>query len=98
MAATKRKQRPKRDAHLRQTDLSLETGVSNARVRLGKNLRRWREYREISQNALAEAVELGQATVSQMEKGRYAPGFESLVRFAHALKTTPSELLRAVKL
>lgn len=94
--ATKRKRA--RTAHLRQTDLSTETGLRNARVKLGKNLRGCRQALKLSQSEVGKAVDLDQSTIAQVEAGTYAPGFESLLRIAHALKSTPSALFTGVRL
>jgi DNA-binding XRE family transcriptional regulator len=100
MAVKKKRsaRRARSEAHARQTDLAHDTGVHNARVKLGRNLRRAREARELSQGKLAPAVSLNQSTIAQMEAGAHSPMFETLLLLAHALKTTPKALLHGVKL
>ena len=98
MATGSTKRKRARTAHLRQTDLSVDTGLKNARARFGANLKARRLERALTQTELAQGVELDQSTVAALEAGKYPPSFESVLRLAHALKSNPAKLFHRVKL
>ncbi|WP_128926449.1 helix-turn-helix transcriptional regulator [Bradyrhizobium guangxiense] len=63
----------------------------NART-LGENVRRLRQLAELSQVGLAEAADLRQALISEIERGESNPRLESLTKIADALKVRLTEL------
>jgi transcriptional regulator with XRE-family HTH domain len=63
----------------------------NARA-LGRNVRRLRQLAELSQEELAEAANLRQALISEIERGEANPRLESLTKIADALKVRLTDL------
>lgn len=60
---------------------------------LGKRIRRLRDRLELTQDELAEAVGLNPKHLSNMERGKENPTFDTLLRLAKALKVEPWEML-----
>jgi transcriptional regulator with XRE-family HTH domain len=60
----------------------------------GKNVRRKRRERGLSQEALADAVRLAPTYVGQLERGQRNPTLKVVEAFARALKTDPLDLLK----
>jgi transcriptional regulator with XRE-family HTH domain len=63
---------------------------------LGMNVRRWREERELTQEALAERAALDPTYISGIERGMRNPSVLSVVRIARALGVTTSQLMEKV--
>jgi transcriptional regulator with XRE-family HTH domain len=63
----------------------------NARM-LGTNVRRLRQLAELSQEELAEAADLRQALISEIERGEANPRLDSLTKIADALKVPLTDL------
>jgi len=63
----------------------------NART-LGGNVRRLRQLAELSQEELAEAADLRQALISEIERGEANPRLDSLTKIADALKVRLTNL------
>ncbi len=57
------------------------------------NLRRAREARGMSQEALADAADIDRTYVSALERGLYSVSLDTLERLASALKVLPASLL-----
>ena len=66
-------------------------------ARLGHVVRERRLAKGISQEAFAELAEFDRTYVSLIERGGRNPSFTNLCRLAHALGTTPSELLKGIE-
>ncbi len=62
-------------------------------VKIGNNLKRWREYRLVTQQELADAAELGVASVVRIENNRTEPRFSTIKKLADALDLEPEQLL-----
>jgi transcriptional regulator with XRE-family HTH domain len=60
----------------------------------GSNVRRLRQARKLSQEALADSVGLAVTYVGQIERGRRNPTLAVVERFAAALKVDALDLLR----
>lgn len=69
----------------------------NLIARLGHVVRERRLAKGISQEAFAELAEFDRTYVSLIERGGRNPSFTNLCRLAHALGTTPSELLKGIE-
>jgi transcriptional regulator with XRE-family HTH domain len=63
-------------------------------VKIGKNLRRVREDRLMTQQELAEAADLNLSTVMRIETDRVEPRFSTIRKLAKALDVDPRELTR----
>jgi transcriptional regulator with XRE-family HTH domain len=63
---------------------------------LGMNVRRWREEKQLTQEALAERAELDPTYISGIERGVRNPSVLSVVRIARALGVTTSKLMEKV--
>lgn len=57
------------------------------------NLRRAREAKEMSQEALADAAGIDRTYVSALERGLYSVSLDTLERISSALDIPPSRLL-----
>jgi transcriptional regulator with XRE-family HTH domain len=67
-------------------------GVPRLREQFGRNLRRLRLMRELTQEQFAEAAGISVDFLSLMERGRNAPSFETLEVIAEALHVRVMEL------
>ena len=63
---------------------------------LGMNVRRWREEKGLTQEALAERADLDPTYISGIERGMRNPSVLSVVRIAKALGVTTSQLMERV--
>jgi transcriptional regulator with XRE-family HTH domain len=61
---------------------------------VGKNLRRWRKERKLSQDELAFQTDMMRSYISGIERGTRNPSIKAIERLAKALKIDPDELLR----
>lgn len=66
--------------------------VMDIRVLFGRHLKRLREDRELTQEELAEAIGVTPQHLSDIERGRYSPGFTRLPQIAHALHVQIKDL------
>lgn len=69
-----------------------------ALVRMGAAIRAERKARGVSQEALADAAGLDRAHMGKIERGERNVTFLNLLRIASALKSKPSDILRAAEL
>jgi transcriptional regulator with XRE-family HTH domain len=63
---------------------------------LAANLRRLRDARGLSQEALALSADMDPAEVRRIENCKRDPGVRVLARLAEALGTAPAELLAGI--
>jgi transcriptional regulator with XRE-family HTH domain len=63
---------------------------------LGMNVRKWREEKDLTQEALAERADLDPTYISGIERGVRNPSVLSVVRIAAALGVTTSKLMENV--
>lgn len=63
------------------------------RLRLGRNIRRLRKERGLSQEALGDEAGIDRTYVSGVERGVRNPTITVLERFARALGVPPGDLL-----
>lgn len=68
------------------------------REAVGANARRLRRTANMSQAVLAERAGLSPAYVSMMERGLANPRLETLAALAHALNTSPVDILNVAQL
>ncbi|WP_414900887.1 helix-turn-helix domain-containing protein [Sphingomonas flavalba] len=61
---------------------------------VGKNVRRFRQHADMTQEQLAFAAEIDLTYVGGIERGKRNPSVLVLVRIATALGTKPAELLQ----
>jgi len=62
--------------------------------KLGKNIKRIREQKNMSQGDLATALSVDRAYISNIENGRMNPTLSTLEKIAGALGISSSELLK----
>lgn len=67
------------------------------RRQVGVNIRRLREARGLSQEALAFEAELHRTYISGVERGVRNPTVTVLAKIAQALKVSPDQLLRPAR-
>jgi transcriptional regulator with XRE-family HTH domain len=65
---------------------------SHIQQQLGKTIQRQRKIRGLTQEALAEAVNVNRAYIGHIEQGRRTPSISMLEKIAKALKVPVSEL------
>jgi transcriptional regulator with XRE-family HTH domain len=68
--------------------------IPGAGSNLGRNLRRVRERRDLTQEAVADRSGVHATEVSRIEAGKRDPRISTLERLAEALEVSPGELLR----
>lgn len=59
----------------------------------GGALKRWREKRGLTQEALAHEAGITTSYASQVERGKKVPSLTVVLKFCRALECTPGELL-----
>jgi transcriptional regulator with XRE-family HTH domain len=69
--------------------------VRTMKSEIGVKIRNRREELKMSQLAVAEKVGMSRAHLTRIEGGSISPKFNTVVRIAKALKTTPLALLAA---
>jgi transcriptional regulator with XRE-family HTH domain len=60
----------------------------------GKRLRYFRRDRDLTQEQLAELVDLSVNFISMLEKGEAAPSFDTIAKLTNALKVDVGELFK----
>ena len=73
--------------------MSRRIGHRPKRARRQTFLRQWREYRNLTQDDLAERLETSKASISRIEAGQQAYTQDFLEACADALRTDPASLL-----
>ena len=58
----------------------------------GRTLRRLRQERDLTQEKLAARADLTMGFVNSLELGYKMPGLTTILKLAHALEVSPSEL------
>lgn len=66
--------------------------MSNLKKMLGKRIKFIRKERKMTQERLAELVEIGTPNISYIESGKFAPSSDTLQKIAIALNVSPREL------
>ncbi len=63
-------------------------------VRIGRNLKRLREERLLTQAQLGEAAGVDRDQISRIERDKVEPRFSTIRKLAEALDIEPSELVK----
>jgi len=66
--------------------------MTNLKHRVGKRLRKIRRNLDITQEQLAEAVGVTAESISNIERGKTAPSFETMEKIAEVLKVPVRDL------
>jgi transcriptional regulator with XRE-family HTH domain len=66
-----------------------------AGVKIGRNLKRLREDRLMTQAELAEAADISASSLVRIENDQVEPRFSTIRKLAAALKAEPRELTRS---
>jgi transcriptional regulator with XRE-family HTH domain len=66
-------------------------------VKIGRNLRRLREDRLLTQEELGEAAEVSRDQVSRIERDEVDPRFSTIRKLARALEVDPHELTKGTR-
>ena len=64
----------------------------NLKENLGKNIQKYRKLNKLTQEKLAEAVDVDINSISSIERGKYFPTPDNLVKISIALNTSLSDL------
>jgi transcriptional regulator with XRE-family HTH domain len=62
--------------------------------KLGKNLKRIRTAKNITQGDIVRALDVGRGYISNIENGKANPTLETMTKIAKALRVPTSELLK----
>jgi DNA-binding XRE family transcriptional regulator len=84
------------DAMSKLLDDSVMTRDKTALLTFGKTVRRLRSKMRLSQEQFAHLAEFDRTYVSLVERGKRNVSLTNICRFAKALNTTPSRLLKSV--
>lgn len=68
--------------------------MSDIKKMLGGKIRLIRKARNMTQEQLAECVDIGTPNISYIENGKFAPSIETLQKIAAALDVLPYELYK----
>ncbi len=71
--------------------------MKNSLPPFGPVLRRFRQEKNLSQEALAARVEVSPSYISRMESDMKKPSLEMIFRLAEALSVNPHELIKAME-
>lgn len=66
-------------------------------IKFGQSVRKYREERNLTQEALAERAELDRTYISDIERGTRNPGLLNVARLARALDTTIAALCETIE-
>lgn len=66
----------------------------NLKVNLGKNIQKYRKLNGITQEKLAEFIDVEINSISSIERGKYFPSPENLVKISEALHVPMSDLFK----
>ena len=69
--------------------------MSTLRTRFGKRLRKIRREKDITQEQLAEAIGVTGEFISNLERGKSAPSFETVEKLSEALGVDVEEFFKA---
>lgn len=64
----------------------------NLKENLGKNIQKYRKLNRLTQEKLAEVVDVDINSISSIERGKYFPTPDNLVKISNALSVPLSEL------
>ena len=64
----------------------------NLKENLGKNIQKYRKLNNLTQEKLAEAVDVDINSISSIERGKYFPTPDNLVKISEALNVSLSDL------
>jgi len=70
--------------------------MASIQVQFGKSVRRLREKRKLSQEALADLAGLHATYIGRIERGVQSIGLGNIGKIARALKVKPRELFKRV--
>ena len=68
--------------------------MPNASVLFGRQLRKLRERRDLSQEKLGELCDFNRLYIGRIERGERVVSFEYMLRIAFVLKVRPAELYK----
>lgn len=62
----------------------------------GLAIRRFRQEKGLSQEGLADRMDVSASYISMLESGKRYPSIEMLIRIAHALEISPGDMLNLI--
>lgn len=62
--------------------VSIETYLTECRLKVGRSIREIREKRSLSQEQLAEKMQISRSTISKIESGKFNLSLDYLSKFA----------------
>lgn len=68
--------------------------MQSEQIKLGKNLKRIRTEKDISQGDIARALDVGRSFITNIENGKTNPTLATISRIAKAVGVSVNELLK----
>lgn len=68
--------------------------MNDLKKQLGQKIKLVRKSKNMTQEQLAEIVDIGVPNISYIENGKFAPSIDTLQKIANALKVEPHELYK----
>lgn len=68
--------------------------MNTASEKLGKNMKRIRAKKKMSQGDIARTLEVDRGYISNIENGKKNPTLATVAKIANALEVSPDELLK----
>jgi transcriptional regulator with XRE-family HTH domain len=68
--------------------------MKSEQVKLGKNLKRIRTKKGISQGDIARTLKVGRSFITNIENGKTNPTLDTIARIAKAIRVSSDELLK----
>lgn len=70
----------------------MQVGPKLTKIRLGRKIQKLRKRKRISQEKLAEKINISRTHMGHIEQGRKSPSLKVMIKLAKTLKVKVSEL------
>lgn len=68
--------------------------MQSEQIRLGKNLKRIRTQKDISQGDIARTLKVGRSFITNIENGKTNPTLATIAKLAKAIRVSVGELMK----
>ena len=69
--------------------------ITDSVVNIGEKIKKLRESKKLTQEALARKAEIASSSVYKLERGKHTPSIKTLSKIASALDTSINELMKS---